>query len=427
MKTKSEPKFLFALCFIAYAAVYVGRKNFSACMSGMIVDGFITKTQGGTAGTAFLAVYACGQLLNGLIGDKISPKYMIPIGLSGAAVMNFLMCVNPIPSLVPVIWGINGYFCSMLWAPVIRCISEWLSDEQRADAGVNISVTLPVGSILSYLICAAMLKWSSWRAAFAVCAAVLICAALIYLLGVASIRDFIEAAEKRNAALRREVKEKAENGGNKNEYSLIYLIIMTGLTFAVGAILFNGILKDGLDLWVPTLISEYFGMSVSFASLLTGVLPIVNLAGVIMSCKINDRFFDNEIATTGFMFAVSAVSFIPLVILTKLFGGGSNPVVAIIAVLLISVTSASMLGANTMLLTFIPFHFSRVGRSSGVTGFLNACSYAAASLSGVTIGLVSTHFGWNATVICFGICAAAGFAVCAVGSGFWKRGREKLK
>lgn len=56
-KTKKSTSVLFALLLIAYAAIYIGRKNFSACMTGMVAEGVIDKLIGGTAGTAFLAVF----------------------------------------------------------------------------------------------------------------------------------------------------------------------------------------------------------------------------------------------------------------------------------------------------------------------------------------------------------------------------------
>jgi OPA family glycerol-3-phosphate transporter-like MFS transporter len=167
-------------------------------------------------------------------------------------------------------------------------------------------------------------------------------------------------------------------------------------------------------------------MSVPVSSLLTGILPIVNLAGVYMASRINDRFFRNEMVTASVMFGVSMVSFIPLLAITVLSRSGAGIYMAVIAVLLISVTSSSMLGANTMLITFIPFRFSAVGHSSGVSGLLNSFSYAAASLSGVTIGLISTNFGWTATIVSFAVCSACGTAVCAAGAHGWKRGSQWL-
>jgi OPA family glycerol-3-phosphate transporter-like MFS transporter len=425
--TKKSTRILFALLFVAYAAIYIGRKNFSVCMAGMVADGVIDKLIGGYAGTAFLAVYACGQLVNGLLGDRISPVIMISAGLFGSGVSNAAMGLVVHAASVPVIWGICGFFCSMLWAPVVRCISEWIPESERSLAGVNISVTLPVGSMASYIICAVMIRYFGWREAFFACAVILFSACAIFLFGFSTIREYIREMNETGRLRGNAVKERnKETAKTSSHYSFPHIFILTGLIWVAGGILFNGVLKDGLDLWVPTCITEYFGMSVPVSSLLTGILPIVNLAGVYMASRINDRFFRNEMVTAAVMFGVSMVSFIPLLAITVLSRSGAGIYTAVIAVLLISVTSSSMLGANTMLITFIPFRFSAVGHSSGVSGLLNSFSYAAASLSGVTIGLISTNFGWTATIVSFAVCSACGTAVCAAGAHGWKRGSQWL-
>ena len=61
-------------CILAYTSVYVGRKNLSVCLPAMTEDGVISPALGGTVGTCFLIFYACGQLINGCLGDKLHPK-----------------------------------------------------------------------------------------------------------------------------------------------------------------------------------------------------------------------------------------------------------------------------------------------------------------------------------------------------------------
>lgn len=425
---KHSSRLLMAVLLTAYAAIYVGRKNFSVCMAGMIADGVIDKTVAGTAGTAFLAVYACGQFLNGYLGDRISPKLMISTGLAGAGIANILMGLSVYSFTVPLIWGLCGLFCSMLWSPVVRCMSEWIPKERQSASSVYISITLPVGSLVSYSVCSVMMHFFSWREAFFACSIVLFAACAVFLAGFSAIRDYIKDTDSVNRVCRETVlgNMEVEMGIQKNKISVPILIIRTGLLWAVFGILFNGILKDGLDLWVPTCITEFFGMSVSVSSLLTGILPVVNLVGVFAARYLNDRFFRNEMTTAAVLFGFSMISFIPLLLIIRLIDISGNIFIAILAVLLISVVSSSMLGVNTMILTFIPFRFSIIGRSSGVTGFLNFCSYIAASLSGITVGFISSNFGWSAAVTSFALCAAAGTAACAAGIRDWKKSSARL-
>lgn len=423
---------VFLLCFFAYASIYVGRKNFGACMNAMIGDGVIDKAFGGAILTAFLAAYATGQLVNGLLGDRFPQRYMISIGLMGAGCVNVLMGLNSIPWLFLVLWCLCGLFCSMLWSAVIRCISEWMPEEHRASAGANISPTIPVGTVASYLICALVLKVSNWRIVFTVCGFYLILASLFFFISVGKMKPYIEKMQKiTRAAVTEATSSSGKDSAKPSRANILAVIFSFGVTFAIVGILFNGILKDGLESWVPTYITSCFGATESLSSLLTTALPIVSLVGVYFAKWLYTNFFHkNEMLTTGALFAMSTALMIPLIFLTAFdlsaLPSGALFAIMIVAVLLIAMVISMMLGVNTMYLTFIPLCFGKIGRASSVTGFLNACSYAAASLSGVAIGFVSQHFGWTATISVFTAAAALGAVAGFSGTGMWKRGKEKL-
>ncbi len=420
---------VFALCFFAYAAIYVGRKNFGACMNAMIGEGIIDKTYGGAILTAFLAAYATGQMVNGMLGDRFSPKNMISLGLMGAGCVNVIMGLNYFPGLFIVLWCMCGVFCSMLWSPVIRCMAEWLPDEYRTLAGTHISATIPVGTVTSYLICSLMLKTVGWRAAFIVCGCILIAAAVIFRLGVRMIRGFISEIEKINRENIR--KNTAAEEKSHGHHSVVGIIISFGVSFTAVGILFNGILKDGLESWVPTFITSAFGATESLASLLTAVLPIISLVGVYFAKWMYSRFFRcNEMLTSGVLFGISTVLMIPITFLTTLdtsaMGDGARVALMVVSVVLIGAVISLMLGVNTLYLTFIPLCFGKIGRASSVTGLLNAFSYGAAALSGIAIGFISENLGWTATIIAFTGAAALGAVAGFAGSGVWRRGKERL-
>ncbi|MBQ1203720.1 MAG: hypothetical protein IIX61_07985, partial [Loktanella sp.] len=69
------------LCAIAYLAVYVARNILSTVTPQMTAQGIMTAGQIGTLSSIYFIVYAFGQLINGSIGDHLSPKYMISLGL----------------------------------------------------------------------------------------------------------------------------------------------------------------------------------------------------------------------------------------------------------------------------------------------------------------------------------------------------------
>lgn len=403
---------LFALCWLAYAVSYIGRLDFSSCMSMMVADGIFTTEFGGAVGTAFLACYGTGQLINGFAGDKVAPRTMIFIGLLGSGLMNVAMSFVGSASVAAVVWGMNGFFCSMLWAPVIRCFADYMTDKVRLSAGVNISSTIPIGTVCAYLISSVLLKTASWRTVFLVSGLAVAACAVVWLLGNLRLRPYLEEVSEMNRRSRSGVTADVKKA------PFLPLLISSGVVFTVVAILFNGVLKDGITVWIPTYLKTTFDVSASFAAAVSIVLPLINIFGAYGANMLNRRVFRNEMTTSCVMFCISLSS-----ILLLFFFGSVN---IVLSAFLLALSTSSMLGANTMFLTFIPLQFGRQGRSSSMTGFLDACSYIASAVSSVIIGMTAVRYGWNVTVILWAAVAVVGGIVCIVGAPAWKKGKAAL-
>jgi len=109
--------------FFAYAVCYIAKNILSPLMSRMEASGDFDVVVTGNMSSIFLLSYAVGQLINGALGNKISPRYMVLMGLGvpGTILLSFPMVSNDL--LAMVLWGICGFFCSSYFAfPIISCI-----------------------------------------------------------------------------------------------------------------------------------------------------------------------------------------------------------------------------------------------------------------------------------------------------------------
>lgn len=105
---------------------YFLRVNFSVAIPGIIEQYGLTKTVLGGAASAFFAMYAVGQFLSGQMADNIGPKRMIAFGLIFSILVSLIIpSFAGIIVLVTVLWGLNGIFQSMGWAPSVRIVSAW--------------------------------------------------------------------------------------------------------------------------------------------------------------------------------------------------------------------------------------------------------------------------------------------------------------
>lgn len=414
---------LVVYCWLAYATVYIGRKNLSVCLADMIAEGVTDKVSGGTIGTCFMLCYAIGQFANGWLGDRFHPRHMVCTGLMCAGLMNIFMGLNSNNFLFMVIWAVCGLSCSMLWSPIIRAVSTWTTDDISHAAAASLSATIPIGTILCYLICAAGLKFFNWRVSFMMCGGILCVMSVVLFFCFASLKDHMaeKKNEKTHASSGKE--DNKENGKTSSDAKTTVKVFCAGLVFAAIGILFNGMLKDGLDLWIPTVLGDKFIPSSSVVSLICTILPILNIFGAYAARDVFHRFKIDELTTCAVMFAVSTISLAIVTVFIRIIpaktaetvSGFGDIALALFVTLLLALSSASMLGANTMLLTFIPLHFGKVGRASTVTGMLNCFSYAAAAVSSIAVGSISDNFGWEAVFIVFIGAAAAGAVICFAG------------
>ncbi len=375
----------------------------------MTAEGLLDTSFGGVISSAYLIFYGIGQFINGRLGVKISPKIMVSVGLIGSGCANILMGCSSHKYIFLVLWAINGFFNSMLWSPIIRVFTDWIIESRREFVGANISLTIPLGMTLSYLIASLMLQISNWRGVFIVCGTLLCIGGLIWIFGVARLKDYINAMNERNTALFLE-----SVGENNRKPSLsLKLFFGSGIILVAVVALFNGSLKDAVVSWAPTYFKDTYAFSDSAASLVSTLMPIFSVAGPYVAVFINKRFLKNEVATSGILFASSALCLLGLVLLK-----GNAP---LIAVVLLALSMCFMWGVNTMILTFVPYRFSRLGISSAVTGTLNCTAYIAASSCTVLYGSMSVTQDWSSTVILWTVFAVSGAAVCFILSRLWRK------
>lgn len=207
---------------------------------------------------------------------------MIATGMTGSGLCNLAMEFAGGVGSMAVIWCLNGFLQSMIWSPIVRTIGEWFPNDYRKKAAANIQTTTAVGTLAAYALTSLMLLLAGWRAAF-FAASLLVTAAGIFVFfamrGVEARHR--EDRDRLFAADALEAEKDREKGPHLQKVSFFSLVISGGLLVMAVPIIANGIIKDGVVMWVPTFVSESFGLSSSISVLLTMVLPVVNLSGCI--------------------------------------------------------------------------------------------------------------------------------------------------
>ncbi len=404
---KSMVLILFFSCWIVYYCTYLGRLNYSSAMAEMIASGFLLKAQGGFISTLFFASYAVGQLINGFLGDRISPKKMIFVGLLLSGSANLCMGLFPYFAPMSVFWAINGYAQAMVWPPIVRIFTNMLKKGTMVKCFTNISPTIALGTLSSYLLSAIMISKFGWQWAFLAASFVLLPTAAGWFLVFGRVEKHCLEYGELDEPDEQDEPDQLDKLDRSATRSFISLILNPSILLILLPTIVHGALKDGVTSWVPTYISEIFNTSPVSSVLAATILPVVNISGAYLAHFVRKRFFASEIKTTGLFFCLALLALVTLYYFAHIH--------IILTALILSVITSSMLAINTTIVSFVPMHFAKVGRASSMSGFLNATAYLGSALSSVSIGFIVSNAGWSITILSWIGITLLALVLCIIG------------
>jgi len=410
---------LVLMCWFAYAFSYVSRLDFSATMAEMTTSGVLTKSAAGIITTVFFLLYGGGQLLSGWLGDRVEPRLLIFAGLLGTGLCNMTMSLAPPAWLMAVVWGANGLALSLLWAPIVRLVSDRIHSAQRGRACTVLATTMAAGTLGAYLISAGTIELFGWKAPFRAASLLTLLMAAMWLPVVSGIEKKADSAGIDEAApVQEAVKPEDEVPHASIPRHTWKLFAVSGLWLLAIAAGTHGILKDCVSTWVPTFLTDVFRMS-SVTSILTGtMLPIFGLGGPYLANYIFKKRMQNEIGTVVVLFGIAAAA----LALLAVFGRFSQ----ILSIVALALTYMCSIGMNMMLVGYIPMYFHKVGRVAQVTGVMNAAACLSTAFASLIIGFLVDSGGWGVTLFSWFGVALLGGGACLLAQRRWSKFRRNL-
>ncbi len=405
LTNKKDVNFLVVLCSVVYFVSYVSRINLGTVLVEVIASGYAPKTVAAFALTACSITYGAGQLVSGYLGDKFKPQNIIFIGFIITALMN--ICVGTIGNgnVLVFFWAINGFAQAFMWPPLVKILSNLLSDDDYKKACVRVSWGSSLGTVSMYLLAPVIIKFFDVRIVFIISGALAAVMAIVWK----SVYDKYKPFKTCGVVACENVTEKVSTSNTISAKFDKASIIL--LAFIMLAIMLQGSLRDGVTNWTPTYISEIFKLD-SSTSILTGViLPVFSLLSFTFVSFVNRKFIKNELVCAGVTFGVGAVSAVLLLIL-----GSSN---VVLSLLLLALLVGSMHGVNLILVCMIPAHFAKFGRVSFISGLINSCTYLGAAISTYGIAVFTDVFGWDKTILLWSVVAFIGAMICVLLAKKW--------
>lgn len=379
-------KKIVALCALVYFTSYFSRKSFAATLFGMLEAGAITETTGGLVETCLFICYGAGQLISGFLGDRIKPSVLLGGGLFVSALCNAMVPLVPSGEWIIPLWALNGLAQAMLWPPIVRILASNLQHEEYVRANLIVTVFAHIATILLYLYVPLCLRLFGWQAAFYSAGVLALLAMTAFLIAIARILP--SGVGREEAGVKK--KQEGERGG------LFSVLIGSGVLPILGAIVACGILRDGIETWLPTLYGQAFLRESGEATLVSAVLPIFSVAAISVVTALHRRpLFNNEIRGGIVLFLLCAGLCVPLFLLIS----STSTLARFLCLFLAALICAFMHGVNFLLISCLPGRFASLGRSATVGGFVNAFVYVGAASATYGFALISQRAGWGATVL----------------------------
>ncbi|MBI3852445.1 MAG: MFS transporter [Verrucomicrobia bacterium] len=374
---------------LLYTSFYMCRYNFSIANKSISEEFGFSRAQMGTIITTALLAYACGQIINGLLADKMGGKRAMLIGAIGTIAMNILFGAASfwgLLGLFVVIRGIDGYLQSFGAPGMVKINTAWFGQTERGRFAGIFGFMINLGRFGIFTLGPALLAgftflgmWHvpalHWRWLFWVPS--MICA--LVAIGMAlTVKETPEEAGFHGAH-----PGEADHADTdvRAQFRVVFKTIATNPVIWIVALAYacTGAVRQGVDQWFPRFMQEVHHMDLQSAQFqfLGFLIPFVASAGSLASGYLSDTLFGGRRApVAAWLYFLETV----VILLAAQFHTANAAVVFLV---LISFTANS---THSILGTAAAMDIGGRKMAGFACGVIDSFQYFGGSLAGYFLG-----------------------------------------
>ena len=372
----------FGLGFVSifsYLASYYLRNLLSVATPNMLKTGEYTAEFIGLLSTVYFFVYACGQLVNGIAGDTIAPKYMILVGLSLTATAITAFPLVPFAWLQVACFVMMGIGLSMLRGPIMKLVSENLSK----DISRVICTLLTVVSFIGPLVASALAILFKWDVMFIV--------AGLSTYSVAAVAFICLTIFERRGQLTFYRNKKSGLDGILTLFKLenfVFYMIVGGVVEIAGS---------AITFWIPTYLSEALKLDIITTNAIYSAITVVTSLAPFVALFVFKLIKERDITLLRFGFLISVASFVLMILVPNAWAKITFLVIAKFCLACCSSVLWSI---------YIP-GLGSTGKVSSINGVINCTGYLSASIANAVFSSL-LGLSWDGVVMVWCSIAAIG-------------------
>lgn len=373
---------------LLYTSFYMCRYNFSIANKSISDEFHFSKEQMGWIITSSLLAYACGQIINGLLADRLGGKRAMLIGAAGTIVMNLLFGAASFAGLLGLfvaIRSIDGYLQAFGAPGMVKINTAWFGPRERGRfAGIfgfminlgrfgifNLGPALLAGFVFLGLWHVPPLhwRWLFWAPSI-LCAVAAVAMAL-------TVKETPEEAGFPTV----HPGESAGDIGVRAQFGVVFKTIASNPIVWIVALAYacTGAVRQGVDQWFPRFMQEAHHLDMGSAQFkwLGFLIPFVASAGSLISGYISDTVFKGSRApvAAGLYFLETGI-----ILLAAQF---STVNAALVFLVLISLTANS---THSILGTAAAMDIGGRRMAGFAAGLIDSFQYFGGSLAGYVLG-----------------------------------------
>ncbi len=416
-----------------YASFYMLRYNFRWAAPGIEHDfGFSHATIAKILSASYIA-YGTGQLINGLLCDRIGGRVSMLIGAAGTIAMNLIFGFASFAGTIStfaLIWLLNGYFQSFGAPGMVKINAAWFNRTERGTFAGIFGLMIQLGQVAIGIVAPIILAGftlgmivvakGDWRWLFRL--------PPIVTALVAILVAFIPKETPEQAGYPGCIKDESEVGGEhsnevrvdiKQSFLTIFrhpLVWYYAIAYAC-----TGVVRQSSDQFAVLFFAKYLHFDPAAFPVFVGltlayIAPLIAVAGSFISGVVSDKVFDGRRSPVamGLYFMTAIVCAIAAI--TQLAGliqpNGLGITLSCLSLILVSF---SVNATHSLVGTAAPMDIGGRRMAGFASGVIDSFQYYGPAIVLPLVGWLIDQYGWVTwypTMILFGI--VGGFAMLFV-------------
>jgi sugar phosphate permease len=400
---------VFVLTWIAYASYYFGRKGFPVVKSTLQERLGLSVGMLGWIDTGYLAAYAVGQFLSGIVGDRIGSRRLIGYGMLGVAAACAAFGLASAAWLFLLLFVLNGTFQSSGWPGTVKAMGSWFTQKERGTVMGVWSTCYQAGGLIATAVATFLFVRYGWRWAFLGPAMLIAIVGIVNLFflpertGTTRTKEMraADAAADAHAAGASAAAAPTENSGN---------VLHSPVLWSLSASYFClKLIRYSLLFWLPYYLNKELGYSKAQAGYQSISFEVGGIVGSIAIGYVSDRYFPGRrrIVASVMIAALAAA----LLLYIRL-----APVSVMLNFCGMALVGFCLFAPDTLIAGAAAQDIGGKHDVAKAAGFINGFGSVGAVFQGpVTSGMSISRFGWNGLFYLFAALALVSSIALLIG------------